>query len=155
MANLFNKCLHDILGEKEYISFLIMMKEKKITDDIQDLFFAGGKIEDKDLYNKMINIMNSEDDELLEGYAKRVISTQRKIIGIVNGFWKVVFFYTIANIVLIEMQLNYYVTCGALALMGVCFMYKLVEFLSNRYSLIDAYLFVVLKTALVELKKLE
>ena len=67
-----------------------------------------------------------------------VIFMLAAILNLVNGWVKI-------------KNLDYAVTCASVALMGVCFLYKLVEFLSNKYCFIDAYLIMVYKTVLEKL----
>ena len=63
-------------------------------------------------------------------------------------FLSVIVFYIVANIVVLALDLNYFVTCMSVILMGGCFIYKLIEFLSNKYCVIDAYLIMIYKTVL-------
>lgn len=61
--------------------------------------------------------------------------------------------YLAANLVLLVLNLDYYVTCVSIILIGVCFLYKLVEFVNNKHCVLDAYLFAIYKLVLQKIAK--
>ena len=67
---------------------------------------------------------------------------------IARQFSFVFLFYIVANVVLIAMGLQPAVTNVSLALIGLCFLYNVYEFVCNRFCFVDAYLMMLYKTAL-------
>ena len=79
---------------------------------------------------------------------EELMLTLMKAFQIGQQFWFVFLFYLLANLFLILMNLNPLVTNVSLALMGACFLYKVYEFICNKFCFVDAYLVMVYKTVL-------
>ena len=56
--------------------------------------------------------------------------------------------YLFGNIILLALDLDYYVTCVSILLMGICFIYKLIEYISNKYCVLDVYLFMLYRSVI-------
>ena len=78
--------------------------------------------------------------------------TLYKALQIVRKFSGILFVYALANIVLLMLDLDYYVTCASIAILGAAFLYKLLEFLENKFCFIDAYLIMIYKTVLEKIR---
>lgn len=146
MNNVFHKCLKRAFGEQEYIQYVEMCREELVGQDPGVVSY-----ENKPVYQKMYRILRQENQENLKERAERLMETMYQAFQIGHRFASVILFYVIANFVLIGLELDYYVTCVSLALVGVCFLYKLVEFMKNKYCFVDAYLVMVYKAVLEQL----
>ncbi len=146
MHNVFHKCLKKAFGEQEYAKYVKMCKEELVGQNHTMISY-----ENKPVYQKMYQILQQENQESLKERAERLMETMYLAFQIGRRFASVILFYVIANFVLIGLELDYYVTCVSLALVGVCFLYKLVEFMKNKYCFVDAYLVMVYKAVLEKL----
>ena len=78
--------------------------------------------------------------------------TLYKALQIARKFTGVLSAYVVGNIVLLALNLDYYVTCISVAFLGAAFLYKLLEFLENKFCFIDAYLIMIYKTVLEKIR---
>ena len=83
--------------------------------------------------------------------AEGLLKALYKALRIGQSFVPVTIVYVIANFLLIGLKLDYVVTCISLAVLGISFLYKLTEYLTNRYCFIDAYLVMVYRAVLEKL----
>lgn len=146
MNNVFHKCLKKAFGEQEYARYVKMCREELVGQNLNTVSY-----ENKAVYQKMYQILCQENQENLKHRAERLMETMYQAFQIGRRFTAVILFYVIANFVLIGLELDYYITCISLALVGVCFLYKLVEFMKNKYCFVDAYLVMVYKAVLEKL----
>ena len=109
------------------------------------------RLEDKEIYKDMYEILHRKSEEYIDERVQSLTDVLFTAVQIGKKFGTVLAFYIAANILLLALGLDYYVTCISLALMGVCFIYKLIEFLSNKYCFIDAYLIMIYKSVLEKL----
>lgn len=146
MRNVFQKCLRTAFGEQEYIRYVDMCRKELMGQNPNTISY-----EDKGVYHKMYQNLCQENQENLKKRAERLMETMYRAFQIGRQFASVIIFYVIANFILIGLELNYFVTCISLALIGICFLYKLVEFMKNKYCFVDAYLVMVYKAVLEKL----
>lgn len=147
MKNVFQKCLRKDFGEHEYLQYVQMCREELRGQSVDRMSY-----ENKPVYQHMYQILKQETPEKLTGRAERLLDTMHRAFQIGRQFFSVIIFYVFANIILIGLDLDYVVTCISLSLIGACFLYKLVEFLTNKYCFIDAYLVMVYKAVLEKLQ---
>lgn len=147
MKSIFHKCLRSHFGEEQYLGFVKMCKE-----EISKSRSHGEDYRKKSVYQSMYKILQNESKECIREKSKEASDAMYRAMVIRNRFFYIVAFYIIANIILINLNLEYYVTCGSIFLIGMAFLYKLVEFLTNKYCFIDAYLIMVYKAALETLQ---
>ena len=103
------------------------------------------KIEDKKIFEDMYEQLKGKTNEYINERSELLAETLYMALQIGRKFFSVFMFYVVANIVILALQLDYIVTCISVMLMGICFLYKLTEFLSNKYCFIDAYLIINLQ----------
>ncbi len=144
--NVFRKCLKRQFGKTKYMSY-VEMCEKEVLMSTS----VKGKIEGKEIFKDMYDQLRVESTKDIEEREKFLAETLYLAFQIGRKFSAVFIFYVLANIVVLALQLNYAVTCISIALMGACFIYKLVEFLSNKYCFVDAYLIMIYKAVLDKL----
>ena len=79
-------------------------------------------------------------------------TSQGVVLHIIRIFSGILFVYALANIVLLMLDLDYYVTCASIAILGAAFLYKRLEFLENKFCFIDAYLIMIYKAVLEKIR---
>lgn len=125
---------------------------KMCREELQGQQAEHMSYENKPVYQRMYQLLQQETPEKLSDRANRLMDTMYRAFQIGRQFISVILFYVVSNIVLIGLDLDYAVTCISLSLIGVCFLYKLVEFLTNKYCFVDAYLVMVYKAVLEKLQ---
>ena len=145
MSNVLKKCLCKDLGESDYEQYVDICRETFVKSPAK-----AEVIKEHEVFLDIQGLLSKESDEELKARSENMEKATNRSITIAKSFVFIVVYYVLANIVLIGMGLDYYVTCVSLALIGICFLYKLIEFLSNKYCFIDAYLMMIYKAALDE-----
>ena len=84
----------------------------------------------------------------LEEKKRDISETLRTAVRITKYFGLVILAYLFGNIILLALDLDYYVTCVSILLMGICFIYKLIEYISNKYCVLDVYLFMLYRSVI-------
>ncbi len=100
------------------------------------------------VYSEMCEQLQSLTKEEIEKKKERLAGTLMDAFRIARQFSFVFVFYVIASLILAVMGLDARVTNVSLVLMGICFLYKVYEFICNRFCFVDAYLMMLYKTAL-------
>ncbi len=142
--NVFRKCLRREFGENQYGMYVLMCQEQLDQQREQEEINLDGKAVYQDMYE---HVMKMEKDEINER-KEALMMTLVKAFQIGRQFWFVFLFYLMASFFLIALGLQPVVTYVGLILMGMCFLYKIYEYVSNKYCFVDAYLVMVYKTAL-------
>ena len=140
--NVFRKCLRKGFGKKKYRDYVQICESELLENKF------GGKIEEKSIYKDMYKLMKQESTENIARRMENLTYSLYSSLRIGKKFTFVFLFYMVANIVLIGLRLDHTVTCVSLGLMGLCFLYKAIEFFSNKYCFIDAYLVMIYKSVL-------
>lgn len=144
--NVFKKCLRRQFGNNKYMSYVRMCEEEVLKGSI-----SKTKLDGKKIFQDMYEQLKEKNREYIDERTELLAETLYLALQIGKKFFSVFIFYVIANILILALQLNYTVTCISVMLMGVCFLYKLTEFLSNKYCFIDAYLIMIYKSVLEKL----
>lgn len=145
--NVFKKCLRKEFGKKGYERYV-----RLFTEEIGEDKNIKSNIEDKKIYKDMYEILSKDSDLVIKDKLENLSVTLYKALQIVRKFSGVLFVYALANIVLLMLDLDYYVTCASIAILGVAFLYKLLEFLENKFCFIDAYLIMIYKSVLEKIR---
>lgn len=146
--NLFRKHLKRVFGKEQYKQYFLICSQA----------FSSGLFKKDDafrneIYADMYQHLEHESKEKIVEKLQDMVGVVEKAAGICGSFGFFMFFYFLANVVLIGLNLEYYVTCISIALIGACFIYKLLQFLSNRHCVLDAQLFLIYKSVLENLAK--
>lgn len=144
--NVFKKCLRKEFGKNKYLYYVRICEE-----EIAQKNDKPSRLEDKEIFKDMYEVLRRKSEEYIAESVQNLSDVLFTAIQIGKKFASVLAFYIGANILVLALGLDYYVTCISLALMGVCFIYKLVEFLSNKYCFIDAYIIMIYKSVLEKL----
>ena len=145
--NVFRKRLRAEFGKKLYRHFVSLCREE-IEQTNNNVPLEQIKTNEKVVYSEMCQLIQSLTKEEIEKKKERLAGTLMDAFRIARQFGFVFVFYVVASIVLVALGLDSRVTNISLVLMGACFLYKLCEFVCNRFCFVDAYLMMLYKTAL-------
>ena len=146
--NIFRKCLKKQFGKSKYVMYVKMCEE-----EVEKSTISKTKLEDKKIFVDMYEQLKQENEEYIKEKIEILTETLKHSLWVGRGFSGIFVFYILADIFLIALQLDHIITCAALLLMGICFIYKLLEFLANKYCFVDAYLIMIYKSVLEKLYK--
>ena len=145
--NVFKKCLRKEFGKKGYEKYV-----KHFSEEIGDKKNVRLNIEDKKIYKDMYEILSKDSETVIKEKLENLSVTLYNALQIIRKFSGILFVYALANIVLLMLELDYYVTCASIAILGAAFLYKLLEFLENKFCFIDAYLIMIYKAVLEKIR---
>ncbi len=146
--NVFQRCLRRQMGNSRYSDYIQTCRKNFSDSNISHLASQS-----KPIFDDMYEQLKEENKGKIAERMKDLMETLTTAFRITRYFAVVFGTYLLANIVLLSLELNYYVTCISIVLMGICFLYKLVEFVSNKYCVLDAYLFMIYKSVLEKIAK--
>ena len=138
MMNVFKKCLRKEFGKKGYEHYVDLFNEEVKN-------YANIK-------NDMYEVLSKDPKKVTTEKLENLSCTLYKALQIARKFTGVLSAYVVGNIVLLALNLDYYVTCISVAFLGAAFLYKLLEFLENKFCFIDAYLIMIYKTVLEKIR---
>ena len=141
--NVFQKCLRRQMGNQVYHSFYKKCAEKFSQSNLSQLNTNDGH-----LHDALYECIKKDDFEGLEEKKRDISETLRTAVRITKYFGLVILAYLFGNIILLALNLDYYVTCVSILLMGICFIYKLIEYISNKYCVLDVYLFMLYRSVI-------
>ncbi len=145
--NVFKKCLRKEFGKKGYEKYV-----KLFSEEIGDKKNIRLNIEDKKIYKDMYEILSKDSETVIKEKLENLSVTLYNALQIIRKFSGILFVYALGNIVLLMLDLDYYVTCASIAILGAAFLYKLLEFLENKFCFIDAYLIMIYKAVLEKIR---
>lgn len=146
--NVFQKYLRRQVGNRKYSGYVEICRRDFEKNDISHL-----RLDSKPIFDDMYEFLKEENADSLKERMTELIDTMMVASRITRQFAFVMLTYLAANFVLLVLNLNYYVTCVSIVLIGVCFLYKLVEFVNNKHCVLDAYLFAIYKLVLQKIAK--
>ena len=141
--NVFQKCLRRQMSNQVYHSFYKKCAEKFSQSNLSQLNTNDGH-----LHDALYECIKKDDFEGLEEKKRDISETLRTAVRITKYFGLVILAYLFGNIILLALDLDYYVTCVSILLMGICFIYKLIEYISNKYCVLDVYLFMLYRSVI-------
>lgn len=144
--NVFQQFLRRQMGNSRYAEYVKTCRSSFSTSNITHL-----AADSKPIFDDMYERLKEENKAEIAERMADLLETLTTAFRITHYFIVVLGTYLLANIILLSLELNYYVTCVSIVLMGICFLYKLVEFVSNKYCILDAYLFMIYKSVLEKL----
>lgn len=145
--NVFRKRLRAEFGKKVYRHFVCLCREEleqRNNKVPEEQIVRNEKV----VYLEMCRQIQCLTKEEIEKKKERLAGTLMDAFRIARQFGFVFVFYVVASMILAAMGLDSRVTNISLALMGVCFLYKVYEFVCNRFCFVDAYLMMLYKSAL-------
>lgn len=153
--NVFRKCLWKQFGKHRYDVYVRMCEEELVRqcDTVRpedgELHFDENNRIYRDMYKRLCYLDAGEIRERTEDMAGAVM----RAFCIGRGFAPALAFYVVVSLVLIGLKLEPVISLTAMALISLCFAYKIREYISNRFCFLDAYLAMIYKAVLEALAK--
>jgi hypothetical protein len=138
MTNVFKKLISKELGEVNYHRYFSFVKKSMQTK----------KTDSQTIYNDMYEKLKYRDFKSIAKMHSRLNDTMLLAFRISKNFFFAFLVYLGASIFLIASELKPQITLAALILMNICFIYKIYEFLANKFCFIDAQIVLVYKSVL-------
>lgn len=109
------------------------------------------KKESMDIFCDIYEILRQQPAEDLNRSLKELLESVQTSIRISRNFFGISIGTLAGVLLLLCFGLSTYVLCGALGLVGICYLYKLVEYMKNRYCDTDVKIVLIYKIALFHL----
>lgn len=138
MANVFKKLIRKELGEVNYHRYSSYIK-KNIDNKMGD---------SQIIFNDMYEKLKYRDIKSISKMHRRLNDTMLLAFRISKNFIFAFLFYLLASIYLILRNMSPELTAISLILVNICFIYKIYEFISNKFCYIDAQIILVYKAVL-------
>lgn len=138
MANVFKKLIRKELGEINYHRYSSFIK-KNIDSRRND---------SQTIYNDMYEKLRSRDLKAISKMHNRLNDTMLLALRISKNFLFAFMFYIMASGYLIIREMGPELTVVSLILVTTCFIYKIYEFISNKFCYVDAQIVLVYKAVL-------
>ncbi len=138
MANVFKKLIRKELGEVNYHRYSSCIKKN----------IDSRMTESQAIFNDMYEKLKSRDIKSLSRMHKRLNDTMLLAFRISKNFFFAFLFYLLASVYLILQGMSTELTFLSIMLINLCFVYKIYEFISNKFCYIDAQLILVYKAVL-------
>lgn len=138
MSNVFKKLISKELGNASYHRYFSFVKGSL------DLKKADSQI----IYNDMYEKLKYRDLKAITKMHNRLNDTMLIAFRISKNFFFAFIFYLTVSVFLVVKGLQPEVMVITLILMNVCFIYKIYEFLTNKFCYIDAQIILVYKAVL-------
>ncbi|NLL73331.1 MAG: hypothetical protein GX237_07375 [Clostridiales bacterium] len=138
MANVFKKLIRRELGEVNYHRYSSFVRK-----NIENRRSDSQKIFD-DMYDKL----KYRDIQSIAKMHNRLNDTMLLAFRITKNFMFTILFYLMASIYLVMRPMVPELTVIALILINISFIYKVFEFVSNKFCYIDAQIILVYKAVL-------
>ncbi|WP_143099157.1 hypothetical protein [Anaeromicropila populeti] len=146
MSSVFKKLITKELGANQYNKYFFCY-QKLIIEKKYD----STKLSNKEIYDDIYSILKDRDVNSLENMLERLLDAMHLALRISRQFFFISFVYICAILFLISQGLLIWITLvGVVALTGA-FLYKVCEFVVNKYCFIDAHIILVYKSVLDEL----
>ncbi len=135
MKSVLGKLIQKEFGRSKYKMYCDKLKQKECMDIFCDIYFDLVKMSEEKRSDKLVHLLK----------------TVQLSVKISQIFLYITAAYTMATIVLVSMSLTVEYKMGAILLLTVAYLYKLMEYVKNRYCSQDVRLVLIYKTALFHL----
>lgn len=135
MKSVLGKLIQRRFGCERYTIYTEKLNKKESMDIFCDIY--------RNLCQQSQEDLNNALKELL-GYVQMSIRISRNFLYITMG-------YMVAMAMLLLMELSWVILLPSLAVVSICYVYKLIEFVRNRYCDRDVRIVLIYKIALFHL----
>lgn len=135
MKSVLGKLIQRRFGCERYTIYTEKLNKKESMDIFCDIY--------RNLCQQSQEDLNNALKELL-GYVQMSIRISRNFLYITMG-------YMVAMVMLLLMELSWVILLPSLSVVSICYVYKLIEFVRNRYCDRDVRIVLIYKIALFHL----
>ncbi len=159
MLNVFQKLIQNEFGKSSYYKFSLLSNkyyENKYLNDInhaKDEKDYNEKVQQYNswlipIYEDIIGKIRERDKESIDKMRNSLYETVQLGIQIRENFIPGMLFFLSAVLLVYIQNPKTIITWGGILLMSLCFVYKTVEYLINKYCLVDRKIIMIYKLAL-------
>ena len=148
MTNQFKKLLKNEFGISIYRKFFVLINERIMSGKIN---YIGDKlvdIENNSVYKEMCSILKTKDRECLMKMQEKLNKTMVNSMAICRGYIIVLLMYGIGMIAMMTAVASPYFAYLGMICLTLVYLYKTIEYVLNRYCVIDAQMVIIYKNAL-------
>lgn len=138
VSNVFKKLISKEMGEVNYHRYFSFVKKNMETKSVDS----------QALYNDMYEKLKYRDLSSITKMHNRLNDTMLLAFRISKNFFFAFIVYLAASIFLITKGLQPELMVLSMVLMSLCFVYKIHEFISNKFCYIDAQIVLIYKAVL-------
>ena len=146
MTNVFKRLIRKEFGDKNYYKYFFCYQSMLYNDDFEIDKVARDEVYE-DIYSKLMPL----DKQALVKKQNRLSDTMITAFSITNTFLIVIGFYAAAMWILISQAFNPMVSGVSMVIISVAFLYKLYEYILNKFCYVDAHIAIIYKTVLEHL----
>ena len=143
MASVFSKLICKELGDESYEKYFSCYQKK-----IADKTYNHHVLENEEIYADMYLRLKNCDLASLNKMMKNLSESMFYVLRISKTFKYVVAAYLMGIILLICLGVNFWIGLVSVIALSVAFIYKLYEFIINKYCFIDAHIVIIYKSVL-------
>lgn len=138
MSNVFKRLIRRELGEKNYHRYSSFVKKN----------IENRRADSQMIFDDMYDKLKYRDIKSISKMHNRLNDTMLLAFRISRHFFFTLLFYFIASSYLVMRPMSFELTVISLTLVTICLIYKIFEFVSNKFCYIDAQIVLVYKAVL-------
>ena len=143
MASVFRKLISKELGEECYEAYFRCYQKL-----IADKAYNHHVLENEEIYTDMYLRLKDKDLESLNRMMKSLSDAMFYVLRISKTFKITVGVYILGILLLLLLGVGFWIGFASIAVMTVAFVYKVYEFIVNKYCFIDAHIVIIYKSVL-------
>lgn len=135
MNSVLGKLIQKEFGRNKYKMYCNKLEQKECMDIFCDIYFDLVRISEENLSNKLVHLLK----------------TVQLSVKISRIFWYITIAFIMAVMILGAMSVPFEYKILSIAILSTSYIYKLAEYVRNRYCTRDVRLVLIYKTALFHL----
>lgn len=148
MANEFRKLIQKEFGNPIYHKFVLFFQDKMESGKLEIFTDNEESITKDDIYIEMYDMLKGKDNSVLMKMQKRLADTMITAMGICKSYLIVILLYALSMMfIFVNVANPAYMYLGMTAL-TLLYLYKTIQYVSNKFCFIDAQLVMIYKTVL-------
>lgn len=160
MTSEFKKLLSKEFGVDEYNAYFeytkrIFQREQVQKRQTKSILLKEEVVLKTLVFRNMEEILNQRSKVQLSICGEKLLECLEMTMNINRYFSMVFLAYLGSAFVLLSLSLHPMISIGAMFALTICFLYKAMEFIVNKYCYIDAYLILIYKNVLQKLLQKE
>lgn len=138
VSNVFKKLISKEMGEVNYHRYFSFLKKN----------MEAKKVDSQALYNDMYEKLKYRDYKSITKMHRRLNDTMLLAFRISKNFFFAFIVYLAATVFLVTKDLQPQLILFSMISMNICFVYKIYEFIVNKFCYIDAQIVLIYKAVL-------
>ncbi len=143
MVSVFRKLICKELGENSYEQYFACY-QKLITNKT----YNHRVLNNVEIYEDIYNRLKDKDIETLMKMTNRLSESLHLVLRISKTFKVATIVYVLSLLLLLYLGLPFVVSTISIGLVTIAFLYKVYEYIVNKYCFIDAHIVIIYKSVL-------